>query len=389
MPEAFGSENAVVCVTGASGFTGSTAVDCLLLNGYSVLATDHPDRDFSAVKQHKKYMSEHPNRYNGVSLHIAPADLDDEKELASIFKAHRVMYLLHPASLFNLSATRELLWKVNIEGTRNLLRAAADNAKELLGTAIWSTGMVYGAPRRPGPLKETDKPNPSNLYTQSKLEQEYLALEFEKNGMPLVILRPANTYGPRSAYGAAKAIRPLSWGSFFPLTPIPGSGERLAHYVHIDDVVAAAVHLTYIMGHKQVSGEIFNIADDAPVTIGDLLARTAGLLKVKPPVFKIPEQTLRMVQKILPRETQVPFFGIEQEEISDFLYQKTFDNSKLKSTGYRLKYPDIRDGLEPTLDWYVRNGKLEKIWYLTNPKWRDYGKHIRPEQRPFADYTII
>ncbi|MFA6451563.1 MAG: NAD(P)-dependent oxidoreductase [bacterium] len=383
------AEHGVVCVTGASGFTGSTAVDYLLLNGYSVLATDHPDCGFEAVREHQKFMDANPDFYRGVTLKIVPADLTKPAELASMFQSGRVRYLLHPAAVFSMSAPKKLLQAVNVDGTRNLLDAAAAHAPELLGSAVWSTALVYDVPKRPGPITEDDPVNPNNLYVESKLDEENVALEYEKGGMPLVILRTASVYGPRSSYGIFKTLKTLSWSFLLPALPVPGLGRRAVHFAHIDDVVASALHLVYVMAHQNISGRAFNVADNTPMSMMDAMKIAAEALRVKPPVFKMPEKALKTIAEFVPYGKTVPFFMLEREDVPYFFRDMMFDTTQLMKTGYCMKYPETSLGLDATLDWYARNDKMEKIWYMMHPGWRKYWNNLRPENRPFADYKLL
>jgi nucleoside-diphosphate-sugar epimerase len=381
-------EHAVVCVTGASGFTGSAAVDCLLLNGYSVLATDHPRGSFAAVHAHQRFMRLHPDRYDGVTLEIEPADLTKPADLVSLFRGRPVKYLLHPAAVFNMSAPKSLLWAVNVEGTRNLLNAAAEYAPGLLGAVVWSTAMVYGRPRGAVPVTEDVTPRPTTHYTRSKLEEERVALEFAEKGLPVVILRTAAVYGPRGLYGIARRLKHLSWASVFPLLVIPGAGTALVHLAHMDDVVASALHLAYVMGRLDISGQIFNVADDTPMPTWKMIEDVAGMLRLRTPVAHLPEPIFRMAGTMIPYGFTLPFYKIEREELPRMLWSTAYDNTKLKETGYIFKYPRTYVGLEATFDWYARHGKMETIWYLTHPGWRNYWSHIAPENRPFADYAL-
>jgi len=384
-----GAGNGFVCVTGASGFTGSTAVDFLLLNGYSVLATDHPRCDFQAVREHREFMAANPELYGDVSLELAPADLKRTEDLVTLFRGRDVRYLFHPAAVFSLSAPPELLRAVNVDGTRNLLEAAAAHAPNLLGTAVWSTAMVYAEPKRPGTISEDDPLEPNNYYAESKLAEEKVALEFCAGGMPLVILRTASVYGPRNKYGMARALKTMAWSTLFSPMPVPAGGKRLLHFAHIDDVVAAALHLVYVMGHRKISGRAFNVADDTPMTTVDAMRMAAHLLRVRPPKFDLPEKAFHFLGSVLPYGGKVPFFDLEREDIPYILRNKMFDNTQLKKTGYLLKYPETRTGLAVTFDWYARNGRLEQVWYRTHPGWRRYWSRLRPEDRPFADYKLV
>lgn len=379
----------MVCVTGAAGFTGSTAVDYLLLNGYSVLATDHPNADFKPVREHLEFMEANPQLYRGVRLEIVPADLTKPGELAELFRGRPVRYLLHPAAVFSMSAPEKLLREVNVNGTRNLLEAAAGNLPDLLGCAIWSTSLLYSPARRPGPITEEDPVEPTNPYVKSKLEEERVAREFCRGGMPLVILRTASVYGPRSTYGISKALKTMSWSFLLPIVPLPGSGRHAVHFAHIDDVVAAALHLVYVMDHQKISGRAFNVADDTPMSMSEIMETASRELRVKPPKIKLPEKVLKTLEELIPYESQVPFYGLERDDIMYFKRDLMFDNTQLKNTGYFFKYPSTITGLEATLDWYARNGKMEKIWYATHPGWRSFWTSLRPEDRPFADYKML
>jgi len=380
----------VVLVTGASGFTGSTAVDYLLQYGYPVLATDLPGSGFTAVRRHKRFMREHPGKYRTTTLDIHPADLTNPAELKELFGNWNVKYLMHPAAVFDLSAPRSLLWKVNVEGTRNLLEAAMNSADGIAGVAVWSTALVYGGrDDDAGPASEDTEPAPANHYAESKLEEEKVVLEYEQDGLPAVILRPASVYGPRGRYGFAKGLGPMAKNPFFSIVPIPGRKDVHWSYVHVDDVVGAAMFLVYAIGHTPISGQVFNVADDTPMTSKQILHETAGRLRVPEPFMRMPEPAYRLLEKFTPYGYRMPFYKTEREEVPYLLKNGVFDNTRLKETGYQLKYPDTRIGLDVTLDWYARNMKLDRVWYLTHPGWRSYWKDIPAHRRPYADYALL
>lgn len=381
-------ELGVVLVTGAAGFTGSTAVDYLLQHGYPVLATDLPGSDFRAVNKHREYMEANPGRYPDVSLEIVPADLTDRSSLKALFKGRRVQYIMHPAAIFDMRASRGALNRVNVGGTCNLLDAASMYAPGLMGVAVWSTVMVYGGSDSPEPITEDCPPDPPNHYAESKLKQEEAALEYERGGMPLVIVRPATVYGPRSEYAMAKALYPLSWGGFIPFLVIPGRGRNLFSSVHIDDVVGAAMHLVYCLANMDISGGVYNVADSTPSTFRDIFQECTDQLKVNIPVLGTPERLVDAIYNLLPQDLKIPFINMEREDFSFFTSYYVYDNSKLLSTGYSLKYPDTALGIKVTLEWYARHKKLERIWYLTHPNWKSFWKDIEPHERTYADYEL-
>lgn len=383
-----GEERGVVLVTGASGFTGSTAVDFLLLNGYPVLATDRPNSDFKAIRRHKRFMASNPGRYEGVTLDIVTADLTKPASLKALLKKRKIRYLMHPAAVFDLSAPEELLQKVNVDGTRNLFDALDRFAPDLVGTAVWSTTMVYGNSTESGPITEETQPTPSNAYAESKLKQESVVMEYHRGGMKSVIIRPATVYGPRGQYGIAKGLTPLAWNNFFPVLPIPGEGDTVSSYVHVDDVVGSAMHLIYAVRHESIGGHVFNVADDTPQGASELLEETSRELRVSKPSLSVPDSAYKFYNRVAPKGSKVPFLNLEREEIPFLLKDHVISNSRLKNTGYTLKYPDTVDGLKVTIDWYARNKKLPRVWYISHTDWQTFWTDIKPHERPFADYRI-
>ncbi len=152
-------------------------------------------------------------------------------------KFKEIPYLLeifHPAGIFNFSAPKKLLFKVNVEGTTNLISAAL--SEDISHFVNWSTAMVYGTLQY-SPANENHPIQPEDPYSESKWIQEQITISyFEENGLPVSIIRPTAIYGPRSLYGTSKAILALVNGK---ILGIPGNGKTIQHHVHVDDIVRA------------------------------------------------------------------------------------------------------------------------------------------------------
>ncbi len=380
-------DRGVVLVTGAAGFTGSTAVDYLLQYGYPVLATDLPGANYHHLLRHKKYMNSHPRKYRGVTLEIIPSDVTRPHSLKKLFKDHRVEYIMHPAGLNSMKYKRDILRHVYVDGTRALLDVAASHTDNLRGVAVWSTITVYGNARTNEPVTEDITPNPCCAYSEAKLEQENVTREFAAGGLPTVILRPTAVYGPRGESGIARSLKPFIWSFIVPLIPIPGKGDSIVNFVHIDDVVGSAMHLLYTLQQMPISGQVFNVTDDTPVTLAEAFRDVATLLDVEPPEVHIPESFLKFAESVIPAAKKIPFFDVYKEELSELIASYLVDNSRLKSTGYTFKYPDTAEGMKSTIEWFARNRRLEKVWYMTHPGWEKYFSGL-DTVRPFADYDI-
>ena len=126
----------------------------------------------------------------------------------------------------------EFFERVNLDGTRYLLEAAA--AQRVERFVYCSTIGIYGH-RVPGVSREDTPLAPGNIYERTKVAAEALVREMGAlQGVPFVILRPADVYGPRDQR-LLKLFRGVSRGSF----PLFGAGDGRRHMVYVDDVVSA------------------------------------------------------------------------------------------------------------------------------------------------------
>jgi len=320
-------------VTGACGFVGSHMVELLLSRGCDVRATD---------LELKSYIVNKPG------VEFIKADITLKDTLKPLFE--NVDYVFHIAAIFDYWTPWQVLYKVNVEGTKNLCEIALDS--DIKNMVIWSSGAVYGVPKEV-PVKETAEIAPVNDYEKSKALQEKVALKFYREyGLPVTILRPASIYGPRSRYGTAILLFMLAKG-WFPA--IPGDGKSRPVLVHVRDVVGAAY---FLCDKKRVIGEVFNIADDSRYTIEELLLAVAKMLNVKIYRFHIPVWMLYLLANL--SECYARITGkrplIEKESIRYLTFDSLMDNSKIKALGYKLVYPDALVGLKETIEWYRKVG---------------------------------
>lgn len=324
-------------VTGACGFVGSCVADYLLKKGYRVLATDHPQARRNALPE---------------GIEFIPADLTLPQSLEAL-RGAEFQKVFHAAAVFDYSASWQKLHQVNCQGTRNLLEFLAPRKNSLKSIVLWSSGSVYGRSFRKEPLKETEKPDPINLYEKSKLLQEQIAFEFYRSeGLPVTVVRPSAIYGPGSRYGLAVPLFLIRWGI---LRFIPGHGQAVGGFVHVEDVASAA---EFLSSKPEVIGEIFNLTDDSTLTMEEAFLYAASLMKVRFWRVHLPLFPIRLLSwadqnacRILRRRPTL------EGDLLDYLSRDFWmDNSKLKALGYRFKYKDFRSGLPGTIAWYREKG---------------------------------
>lgn len=173
----------------------------------------------------------------------------------------------------------------NVDGTRNLVKAAIESGVERL--VYFSTISVYGPSRKDTILDELSPGRPTSIYAETKLEAERLVLE---NGRG-VVLRSAAVYGPgmRGNYTKLCAL----------LRRVPlgiGDGANRRTLVYVADLCAAAVRAAE---HDSASGRVFNVTDGAVHSFRDIAGAIREGLGKHPGLVWIPAKPIGRLASIL------------------------------------------------------------------------------------------
>ena len=180
-----------VLVTGATGFLGSCVTQALLASGHSVRAlVRRPDRPGALARR---------------DVEIAPGDVVAPDTVAAAVSG--VDAIVHCAGLTSWRIRdRAPLFRVNVDGTRNVLRAAAAQGIRVLHT---SSIASIGPTREP---RELDEESPATAldfdcpYTESKRASEQLAQTFAARGADVVVLSPGVLLGPGDVHYTSTAF---------------------------------------------------------------------------------------------------------------------------------------------------------------------------------------
>jgi len=163
-------------ITGASGLYGSKLAELSQKNGHKV---------YAGYSKNKVYYG------NPVQFDIA-----EKSQVDAVFKQVSPEVVVHAATLTDVDkceTSKELAWKINVEGTRNVAEAAKASKAFLI---YISTDYVFNGEK--GHYKETDKPNPVNYYGHTKLKAEELVQAIAKK---YCIARTCVIYGASPASG--------------------------------------------------------------------------------------------------------------------------------------------------------------------------------------------
>jgi len=209
-------------VTGGTGFIGSHLAEDARCRGAEVVVlglTDRPEEQANAAL------------LEGLGVRVLPGSVTDAALCARAMEGVTHVYHLAVA-MREAGMTDEYFEEINLGGTRRLLETAS--ARGLQRFVYCSTIGIFGH-RAAGITNEDSPLRPGNVYERTKVAAEGMARDFHARvGLPVVILRPADVYGPRD-YRLLKLFRGVVAGRF----PLFGDGKGRRHMVFVDDVVAA------------------------------------------------------------------------------------------------------------------------------------------------------
>jgi nucleoside-diphosphate-sugar epimerase len=224
-------------------------------------------------------------------IHFIELNLSSEEQLKQQLKDIQFDYVVHAAGVTKC-LHKEDFFRINTEGTKNLVRALLDLQMPLKRFVYISSLSIMGAIREEQPYKEIreqDKAKPNTAYGKSKLEAEQwlvsLNKELEKSNrqsrlaplglrneklLPYVILRPTGVYGPRERdyFMMAKSIQ--SHTDF-----AVGFKQQDITFVYVTDVVQAV----FLAMEKGQTGRCYFLSDGEVYqssTFSDLIRKELG-----------------------------------------------------------------------------------------------------------------
>ena len=251
-----------VLVTGGAGFIGSNLVDALLDRGCRVRAVD----DFSVGSEEN--LADASRR----GAEVVRADVRHTEAMRQAADGMEVVMHLAVSclrvSLYDPWASHD----VNAGGTLALCEAVKDLGIERF--LYCSSSEAYGSALH-APMDERHPTEPTTVYGASKLAGEWYAMGYLRQyGLPVVVARPFNTYGPREhVVGPSGEVIPkMTLRALNGRAPVVfGSGKQTRDFTYVTDTVAG---LIAAVETDALVGEIVNVAYGREVTI----ARIAELV---------------------------------------------------------------------------------------------------------------
>jgi dTDP-glucose 4,6-dehydratase len=261
-----------VLVTGAGGFIASHLVERLAKEGAQVRAfVRYNSRNDVGML---RFIS--PDVFSVIE--IAQGDLRDVEAVRKAVK--NVDTVFHLGALIAIPYSyvnpREVV-DVNIMGTLNILMAARDaNVRRIVHT---STSEVYGTAQYT-PIDEKHPLQGQSPYSASKIGADRIAESFYRSfDVPVVTLRPFNTYGPRQS---TRAVIPTIITQALTRDEVKlGSLDPMRDFTFVADTANGFVRVAEA---DNVLGEEINLGNDNTIRIGDLVEKIFGIIGKTPKV---------------------------------------------------------------------------------------------------------
>lgn len=313
-----------VLVTGAGGFIGSHLTEALIRRGYAVRAmVRYNSRDS------RGWLDGLPRETRG-SLEVFAGDIRDPFGVRQAMAGCEAV--LHLASLIAIPYSYHspaTYVATNISGTLNVLQAARDlGVSRVVHT---STSEVYGTARFV-PITEEHPLQGQSPYSATKIAADQMAQAFHASfGLPIALVRPFNTYGPRQSTRAViptiitqivAGARRISLGALHPTRDFNYVADTARGFISVLEAAAAV-------------GEVINIGSNFEISIGDTAALIAEVMGVQVEIV-CDDQRLR------PRQSEV--------------CRLWADNAKARRlTGWQPEYggrEGFARGLRETIAWF-------------------------------------
>lgn len=318
-----------ILVTGADGFIGSHITEELVKSGYEVKAFVYYNsfNTWGWLDTLSKDIMSHVEVFQG--------DIRDPHGVKEAMKGCNAVF--HLAALIAIPFSYhspDAYVDTNIKGTLNVLQAARELDVERV--LVTSTSEVYGTALYV-PIDEKHPYQGQSPYSATKIGADRLAESFYRSfNLPITIVRPFNTYGPRQS---ARAVIPTI------ITQLLGGKEEIKlgsltptrDFNYVKDTAHGFIE---IYKSNKTIGEEINIATQKEISIGELANEL--IIQINPRAKIICDE-----QRLRPEKSEVNRLLGSNEKI-------------LQLTNWKPKY-DLKDGIAETIEFLKKNIDRYKI----------------------------
>ncbi len=326
--------NHTCLITGAGGLVGSYLAEACIKRGYKVKALIRQGSDGSFLENS--------------GAEVIGGDLLDPSLPKESFQGVDVVF--HCAAKVGDWGSVDSYRSVNVEGLRKLLDSL--DPKNLYKFIHFSSLGVYEARHHYQTDESTPLPEQHfDGYTQSKVESEKLALQYQKEkGFPIVVLRPGFIYGPRDRTVLPRLMDKLKSKE----VKYIGSSGYAMNNIFVGNLVQAAF---LALDNPKAVGEVFNLTDGEKVSKKRFISTIAKGMNLPTPFFiPVPLWLAKMLASMMEKKAlksgaqQAP--KITRANIKFLGLNLDFSIEKAKRVlGYNPTQ-SFDDAMTETLNWY-------------------------------------
>ena len=311
-------KNKKILVTGGAGFIGSHLVDVFVKNN-NVIVID----DFSIGSEENLKLSKKSG-----NLKIIRGDIRDLPTVTKAMAGIDIVFHLAATGVRESLNNPFLVHQINVLGSLNLLFEAQKNNVERF--VHISSSEVYGSASYI-PMDEDHPLNPETIYGASKLAGEKYAFSyFRTYHFPTMVIRPFNTYGPRSHFEGpyGEVIPRFVIRALNNLPPIIfGDGEQTRDFTYVEDTVEGIIRASQ---EESLIGETVNIAFGKERSI---------------------KEVVEIVLKTLRKKNLKPVY---QEKRPGDVRRHFADTRKAKKILKFSAKTTLEEGIKKYLDWFLK-----------------------------------
>ena len=315
-------DGAKILVTGADGFIGSHLTEALVYTGGKVTAL----AQYNSFDSHG-WLDELPEPIRA-KVNLVRGDIRDAAFIGRLVHGHEIVF--HLAALIAIPhsyVTPQTYVETNVCGTLNILEAARQHGTERI--VHTSTSEVYGTALTM-PIDESHPLQGQSPYSASKIAGDMMAEAFARSfGVPVTVLRPFNTFGPRQSERAIvgtiirQALDPACSAIMV------GDATTVRDLTFVSDTVAA--FMAAGLSENLEYGQPYNAGSQRATKVGDLIDLIIELTSTRKPV-------LQDNRRLRPPNSEVRALLADCTRFA-------------RATGWspKLKLPQ---GLERTIEWW-------------------------------------
>ncbi len=283
-----------------------------------------------------------------LGVEIVQGDITDPQAVQRAMQDMALVF--HAAAWADEQGDRDAVWAVNVEGTRHMVEAAlAQGVDRFIHI---SSCAVYGSPQRLHIDESTPTRKTGRVYHDSKVAAEEVVFAAHARGLPVVVPRPSQVYGPGSPQFTLRVLDAVKNGKVI----LVDGGRHFFKPIYIDNLIDALVLCAKV---DEAVGQALNITDGGPVPWREFFMAYGRMVGVTDfPSVPYPLAYAYALFKEGMSKLTGKRSSINREVIKTFRSHNSFSNARAREVlGWEPRV-DFEEGMRRTEAWLREQGLL-------------------------------